>query len=201
MKKRNIISAVVLMLATVILFSGCNKYISNNTTPQNSGNVQSNAPTQSTSFDTQPQTTKETDPPQTETPVPPENDELTFGDTFFFDGLEITFGESYSFVTLENRFSEYNGADVVRVPISVHNISGETKGLNMYYYKFFGSKGTELEKISAYFDHEIGWSGKARNGATIEAYMYFLYDGDGDYYVSFQKFIENPTEVRLPITK
>lgn len=102
--------------------------------------------------------------------------------------------------TVENQYSDHNGASVVAIPITVVNNSDETKGLNMFYFKVFGSNGTELDTISTYFtESDIEWAGEARSGATMESTMHILYDGDGEYVIEFDNFAEQ-VEVKLPIT-
>lgn len=126
--------------------------------------------------------------------------ELTFDVPFDFDGFSITFGSGYTTTVLENQFSDLNGSTVIAVPMSVVNNSDETKSLNMFYFKAFGPSGTELDDVSSYFmDDDVDWMGELRPGASADTYMHMLYEGDGDYFVSFDNFSEE-FEVRLPIT-
>lgn len=123
------------------------------------------------------------------------------GDTFEFDGLEFTFDSTYSFVTLENRYSERNGATVIKLGVTVKNISEEKNKLNMFYYDLFGSKGVELDSVSAYFrDDVIDFAGDLKPGASYEAYFYILYDGDGEYSIDFDNFREE-VSVEFNISK
>lgn len=135
------------------------------------------------------------------TPTPePEEKELSYGDTFTFDGFEITISDSIEWGVVENRFSDHNGSDVALVPVHVKNNSGETGKINMFNIKYFGSQGTELDVVSAYFDNCIDFAGDLRDGAEYDTYLTLLYDGDGDYYVVFENFTES-VEAKLPITK
>lgn len=131
--------------------------------------------------------------------------ELTFGSTFEFDDLEITIGTEIGWTAVDNQFSDHNGADVIALPITIKNLKDETHGLNMFYYDFYGSNGTKLDSVSSYFmDEEVGFAAGAdslRSGATEEAKMFILYDGDGDYYIEFSTMLGSPTEVKLPIAK
>ena len=132
--------------------------------------------------------------------APAEPAELTFDVPFEFDDLSITFGSGYTTTVLDNQFSDLDGATIIALPISITNNSDETKGLNMFYYKAFGPSGTELDSVNAYFmDDDVAWMGELRPGATAETVMHILAEGDGDYYISFDNFSEQP-EVRLPIT-
>lgn len=130
---------------------------------------------------------------------------VTYGSMFEFDDLEITVGakDKVSFVKVKNQFSEHNGKDVVKVPVTIKNKKSETHGLNMFYYKYFGSQGTELDSVSAYFSDkkEMGFAGDLRTDASQEAFMYFLYDGDGEYVVEFSDLFSDPVEVKLDVKK
>jgi len=128
-------------------------------------------------------------------------DEKTFGDLIRFNDLEIVFGSGITWTAINNQFSDKNGATVFLVPVTVKNVKGETHGLNMFYYDQYGSKGTRLDGVSAYFDGEITFAGDMRSGATQTSFMAFLYDGDGDYYVEFSTFFGKPIEVRIPIKR
>lgn len=149
----------------------------------------------------QPTATQAAQATQKPTPTPePQAKELTFGDTFDFDGFTITLGTAVEWDTVQNQFSDLDGADVIKLPIHIVNNSGETGSLNMFYIKKFGSKGTALESVGSYFDGEIDYAGEMRPGAEMDSFMAILYDGDGDYYIEFDNYSEN-LEVKLPIAK
>lgn len=126
--------------------------------------------------------------------------EISYDKTFVFDDLEITFHNNVSFTSVTNRYSDLNGREVAVVPISITNKSAETHGLNRFYYTIFGSQGTKLDSVSAYFDDSVDSVGKMRPEATSESNMYILYDGNGDYYVEFNNYSDK-IEVKLPINK
>ena len=152
------------------------------------------------------QTAQETQVEQAETvesePEPPAAGAITFGDTFEFDDLEITFYDAIEWVTVENQFSDHHGADVARVPMSITNMRDDTHGLNMFLFDIFGSNGTRLDNMSAWFtSDDVSFAGDMRSGATQNTYMHILYDGDGDYYVEFSQIFGPTTEVRLPIAR
>lgn len=125
--------------------------------------------------------------------------EKTFGDIIVFDDLEIVFGNDINWTTVSNQFSDKNGMKAFLVPITIKNTKAETHGLNMFYYSQYGSKGTKLESAGSFFDNEVGSGGDMRSGAVKESVMAFLYDGDGDYYVEFEKPLGDTIEVRLTI--
>jgi len=116
--------------------------------------------------------------------------EHTLGDTVQFDGLEITFDKKYSFTKLKNQFSEYNGKSVIKLGVTVKNVTSKKHSLNMFYYESFGSKGVELENVSFYFDNSVDFAGELKPGASYKSYFYVLYDGDGKYSIDFENFTE-----------
>jgi Copper amine oxidase N-terminal domain./Telomeric repeat-binding factor 2. len=135
------------------------------------------------------------------TPTAIKSDNITLGDTFVFDGLEITIHNNVQFMTYSNEYSDKNGTEVVAVSMSIKNISDETHGLNMFYYSFYGSKGTKTDDMSFYYDDSVTNAGKVRPGATQDTKMYMVYDGNGDYYIEFSEWVGEKVEVRLPIVR
>lgn len=133
-----------------------------------------------------------------------ESSEPTLGDTIEFDDLEIVLGDSFELVTLENEFSDKNGTEVIKVPITVTNKKDDTHGLNMFYVSAYGSQGTKLDDISTYYmEEDVTWtagSSSLRSGASIETYIHFIYDGDGDYYLTFEDFSDK-VEYKIPVSK
>jgi len=128
-------------------------------------------------------------------------DVLTFNDTFLFDDLEITFkDEGISFMVLENRFSDLNGANVIKIPITVTNRATTSHSLNMFYVKVFNTAGLPSGTVHTHFDDIRGSSDK-RSGATMDTHFHILYEGDGDYYVEFARAFEKKIEIRLTIQK
>lgn len=108
-----------------------------------------------------------------------------YNETFEFDNLEITIGEKLVFKKVDNRFSDYNGKTVVGIPFTVKNLNQETHSLNMFYYKVFGSVGTEIETVNSYFKDNLDYAGDLRPNASYTKYTYCLYDGDGIYSIEF----------------
>jgi len=144
-------------------------------------------------------------PPPPPPPPKPSTSIMVKPSTFKFDDLQITIGRTIEWVVLENRFSKHNGANVAKIPITIKNLKKETHGLNMFYVNYFGSKGTQLDKISTYFmEDDVLWAGDMRSGATLRSYMHILYDGNGDYYVEFDNWSwssKNKVEVKITIKK
>ena len=126
---------------------------------------------------------------------------IGLGETFTFDDLEITLENNISFTKIDNEFSDYNGQDVVRLPITVKNIKDETHSLNMFYYSIYGSKGTQLSTVSSYFDDSIDFAGDLRSGASYTKNLYFLYDGNGKYAIEFNEVWGPKTTIEFDVTK
>ena len=82
----------------------------------------------------------------------------------------------------------YDGKTVVKLPITVKNIKDETHSLNMFYYSIFGTEGIELDSLSAFFDDAVDYAGDLKNGGSYTKYLYFLYDGDGEYSIEFDNY-------------
>ncbi len=122
-------------------------------------------------------------------------DEYGFDETFKFDGLEITIGKGYTFTTVKNSYSDYNGQSVIKLPVTLKNTTSETKGLNMFYYDVYGSKGTEVKTLDSYFDTKssLTYGGDLRSGAGDTRYLYVQYDGDGLYAIEFNNYSEKIT--------
>ena len=70
----------------------------------------------------------------------------------------------------------------------------------MFYYSFFGTQGTELDTVAAYFDESIDYAGDIQPGASYTKYLYILYDGDGKYIIDFDNYSEKKT-VEINIQK
>lgn len=133
-----------------------------------------------------------------------ENDskkEYKFNEAFEFDDLELTISNDISFTILDNEFSDNNGKDVVRVPVTVKNIGKENNKINMFYIKYFGINGTEIDDASTYFDEDsIEFAGDLQPGASYTKYFYFIYEGDGTYTINLDNW-STKIDFKLDIKK
>lgn len=127
-----------------------------------------------------------------------EPDDSGLGATIEFDGLDISFGDTYSTTTLDNEFADHAGDTIIALPVSITNNDSDTHGLNMFAVTEFGSQGTELDNVFTYFDDDVRMMGDMRPGASMSGNLYFLYDGNGDYYLTFG-FYSTDAEVKVPI--
>ena len=123
-----------------------------------------------------------------------EKTNYTLGDTFTFDGFQFTIGTEISYKTLNNQYADHNGATVIALPVTVVNNNSETKSVNIFYLKYFGSQGTQIDNVDAYFDDTaITDKGELRPGAKTSGFFYLLYDGNGKYGIDFDNFSEKYT--------
>lgn len=122
------------------------------------------------------------------------------GDSFDFEGFEVTISDVDGWDKVKNEFAEENGKEVFRVKMTEVNNSDETGSVNMFSYKAFSPSGTELNDVNAYFDDSSMSAGEVRSGGTIEAYVYMLYEGDGDYVLEFDDWSKT-IEVIIPVKK
>lgn len=179
-----------------MILSGCElDWKTSTSTPTVSADVATSAP------ETTPVTASIADEPSTpetttkkesapETTESKEESKPQSANSVVFDDLEITVNPNISLTKLDNQFSDLDGSTVLVVPVTVKNVSDETKGLNPFYVKYFGSKGTELDDLYFYFDDGSKLFSDVRPNADITSNLYMIYDGDGTYYVSFNSFSE-----------
>lgn len=153
-------------------------------------------PTEATTESTETESEKPNDEPKDE----PKDNKLTLGSTFEFDNLQLTIGDTIGWDVVANQYSDNNGAEVVTIPVTVKNIGDETNSLNMFFYKFFGSKGTTLDTVGSYFDDDADSLGDLRPDAEINGNFHMMYDGDGTYYIEFDNFSDK-IEVEIPVQK
>lgn len=116
-----------------------------------------------------------------------------------FDGFEISLGLDVEVFVFEEKYSSHNGKDLIKIPFAIKNVKGESNSLNFWEIKFFGPDGIEIDDMNYNFDDSFK-SEKMRNEAEINCFLYFLYNGDGDYYVEFNDFL-NKEEIKISVIK
>lgn len=121
-------------------------------------------------------------------------------ETITFDGLEMTFGQ-YSFTEVNNRYSEHNGKTVVKIPVTIKNVSKEPHSLNMFYYELFGSSGIESDNVSSFFTDDIIQGGDLLPDSSYTKYFHIIYDGDGVYTVVFSDLWYEKETVEIMVQK
>ena len=108
------------------------------------------------------------------------------------------FGDEVELLDFPNKYSDHADDQVVSVPVTVTNNNDESKGLNMFFITEYGSQGKKLDLVSTYYDDDPRWGNDLRPGATMEGHLYFLYDGDGDYFLEFNNY-KQKGDVRIPV--
>ena len=122
------------------------------------------------------------------------------GEKFEFSDLEIIIGTDYTFTTLDNSNSENNGMELVKLPITVKNLSKEENHLNMFYSSIFDPNNNKLTKQSTYFDDAIDYADDLKENEIYTKYYYFEYKTDGTYKVKFNNY-KQEIEVNINIKK
>jgi len=127
------------------------------------------------------------------------------GETFVFDNFEITI--SGNTILLESENSDDEDTDIseyiVKLPITLTNLDDETRRFNWSTMDIYGTSGVALRR-SFSFQHDDNiefFLRDMRAGATTsDMYLYFPYDGDGYYYISFSTWVEATREVKIHIS-
>lgn len=124
---------------------------------------------------------------------------LSPGEAFTFDDFEVIIGEAYEWRIVEH-FSDQSpihGLDAIRVPITVINLSEESRSFNNSnaIFRVYGPAGmcVSSSTVTTLFreDYNIFEAPSVRSGVTIsDRYIHFLYDGDGYYHITFSMWNE-----------
>jgi len=139
-------------------------------------------------------------------PEKKETQTFNIGESFVFDEFEVTIGDGYDWRVVDyDERSTINGLDVIRVPVTITNLSEETRKFNVYSIKVYGPANISVNysglMVHFYDDGNIDRAGSMRSGATVDdKFIHFFYDGDGYYHVSFETW-NKAWEVRMYIEK
>jgi hypothetical protein len=108
------------------------------------------------------------------------------GESFVFDGFNITIHDKYSIVKIDNKYSTYNGKEVIKLPVTIKNITDKSNSFNIYKYKIFGPNMNELDEVAQYFDEGLFYTKDLKPNEEKTKYLYFLFDYNGKYLVRFE---------------
>jgi len=132
----------------------------------------------------------------TRAPDADETYEYTPGEMFIFDGFEITIFDSIIW--------HESTKDTIKVPITLTNLSEETRRFSWHTMTTYGATGLTVRSPFS-FDHKDDIAHNLRDmrgGATSsDMFIYIPYDGDGEYYISFNTYNEATREVKLHIRR
>ena len=93
-----------------------------------------------------------------------------------------------------------NGTPVIGVPVTITNNSGETKMPDAYLIELYGPKGLEQTGMAPYyFDDSIINVSNLRPGATVDAMIYFVDEGAGEYVAVFNNYSDQPQEISVSV--
>lgn len=127
-------------------------------------------------------------------------DTYGLGDTFTFDDIEYSLGTTISYGVVENMFSDVDGRDAIKIPVTVKNVGDESTSVSTLWMKLYGPSGNELANVEYYFDDSIAYAGSLLPGATKDTYIYLLYESDGTYTMEFDDWTDKLT-VKFDVTK
>ena len=93
-----------------------------------------------------------------------------------------------------------NGTPVIGVPVTITNNSGETKMPDAYLIELYGPKGLEQDGMAPYyFDDSVINVSNLRPGATVNAMLYFVDEGAGEYVAVFNNYVDQPQEISVNV--
>ena len=124
----------------------------------------------------------------TDTDSREESKTVNAGEVFEFSNMQITIGTDYAFTTLNSSDSTKNGMTLVKLPITVKNLSNDENHLNMFYSNIYDPSDKKLTKQSSYFDDTIDYADDLKSGESYTKYYYFEYTTDGTYKVKFNNY-------------
>ena len=124
----------------------------------------------------------------TDTDSKEESKTVNAGEMFEFSNMQITIGTDYTFTTLNSSNSTKNGMILVKLPITVKNLSNDENHLNMFYSNIYDPSDKKLTKQSSYFDDTIDSADDLKSGESYTKYYYFEYTTDGIYKVKFNNY-------------
>ena len=108
------------------------------------------------------------------------------GESFVFEGFQITIHDKFSIVRIDNKYSTYNGKAVIKLPVTIKNITNKSNSFNIYKYKIFGPNMNELDEVAQYFDEGLFYTKDLKPGEEKTKYLYFLFDYNGKYLIKFE---------------
>ena len=129
-----------------------------------------------------------------------ESKTVNAGETFEFSNMQITIGTDYTFTTLNSSDSTKNGMILVKLPITVKNLSNDENHLNMFYSNIYDPSDKKLVKQSSYFDDTIDYADDLKSGESYTKYYYFEYTTDGIYKVKCNNYTSQ-IDVNVEIKK
>ena len=109
--------------------------------------------------------------------------------TVVFDGFEMTLGNNYQIVTDDRNSSSYYGQSVIKLPVTIKNVSASSDHLNMFYYDYIAPDGSTIDSLRNDFGSSVDAIDYVHvdSGSSKTQYLYILYKGKGKYKIEFSK--------------
>jgi len=139
-------------------------------------------------------------PRETESHTNQQPQELSFGDTFTFLGLEMIFHPEIEFIISSTARHSARGKTVIKIPVTAKRVDGD--GANWYNpSSLYNPQGFEMEKLTDFSIPESISRANVRQGTEVSGDYYILYEGDGDYFATWGSHGYGYIEIKLPIYK
>lgn len=120
---------------------------------------------------------------------------------FVFDDLEIIVSSKYNFLNTEKGKKQYDGKDIIEIPVQVKNTENIEHKFSISYVKIYNEKGEEIRELGSLFkDKSFENSPKLGKGEMTIKNVYIPYNGNGKYKMIFKTFYEEK-EMEIVIKK
>ena len=120
---------------------------------------------------------------------------------FVFDDLEIIVSSKYNFLNTEKVKKQYEGKDILEIPVQVKNTENTEHKFSISYVKIYNEKGKEIKELGSLFkDKSFENSPKLGKGEMTIKNIYIPYNGSGKYKMIFKTFYEEK-EMEIVIKK
>ena len=118
-----------------------------------------------------------------------------------FDDLEIIVSSKYNFLNTEKVKKQYEGKDIIEIPVQVKNAENTEHKFSISYVKIYNEKGEEIRELGSIFkDKSFENSPKLGKGEMTIKNIYIPYNGNGKYKLIFKTFYEEK-EMEIVIKK
>ena len=119
----------------------------------------------------------------------------TSSGTVLFDGFQLTLGKNYEIIKDTKTSSGYYGADVIKLPVTIKNVSASSDHLNMFYYDYIAPDGSTIDSLRNDFGSAVDAIDYVHvdSGNSKLQYFYILYKGNGKYKIKFSNYKEEKT--------
>ena len=123
---------------------------------------------------------------------------------FIFYDWEITIGDTVEWLKGELSEEDHPNSQtyMVRVPVKLTNKGDETRSFAAFTVEIYGATGMQLSRVlnMHYGDSIYSQGNDIPVGATASnIYIYFPYDGEGDYFISFTMLNVPTREIKISI--